>query len=190
MPAALMLFHNFIICTPMIFLPSVPLRFFRVFQVTTALVLGLVLWLFPFSSPAFADEGARATLSNASSHNLGLFARYKKMPLDQDPVFYVLAPGHTTDDDYDVLALYVPANVSVIWPGDGSPRLSRTAEALPLPAGKELEVSDALSDEPTPLAYSLSLPASPRGQSVLSSAVLPNFDQTALDSEAETAPLD
>jgi hypothetical protein len=92
---------------------------------------------------SIARSDDRAQLTNKTTHNLGLFARYKKAPIDSPPEFYVLAPGHQSDDDYDFVALLVPQGVSLAWAETGAeaassrgPRLIRVLE------GQALSVRD------------------------------------------------
>jgi len=134
-----------------------------------------------------ASSDDRAQLSNRSTHNLGLFARFKKDPADQPPSFSVLAPGHSSDDDFDLVALLIPAGVSLSWPEGGeaaasssSPRVVRVLE------GQQLEVSDAAA----PLTYQLSQPPFQLLSRWDPQPALPDLSQAALDLEPESAPLD
>lgn len=141
---------------------------------------------------AIASANDRATISNASAHNLGIFARYKKEPAEQPASFYVLGPGHQSDDDYEVLALYVPPQIDLSWgeqagqPGVSSPRVVRV---LP---GEELEVAEG--GEATAAAeltsYQLSLPAFALETQDVQLASIPRLSQDDLDAQAETAPVD
>lgn len=134
-----------------------------------------------------ARSDDRAQLSNRSTHNLGLFARFKKDPADQPPSFSVLAPGHSSDDDFDLVALLIPAGVSLSWPEGGEavasssgPRVVRVLE------GQQLEVSDPAA----PLTYQLSQPPFQLLSRWDPQPVLPDMSQAALDLEPETAPVD
>ena len=88
---------------------------------------------------SIARSDDRAQLTNKTTHNLGLYARYKKEPIDSAPQFYVLAPGHQSDDDFDFVALLVPQGVSLAWGDKGfevassnGPRLIRILEGQAL----------------------------------------------------------
>lgn len=140
---------------------------------------------------AVAASDDRAQLSNASSHNVGVFARYKKDPADSAATFYVLGPGHQTDDDYEVVALLVPPQVGLNW-GEAtavaavsSPRLARILE------GEQLELSDPANAQPDgPTAYHLTLPTFTVTSSLATVAEVPALSQAELDLAPETAPLD
>ena len=136
---------------------------------------------------AIADSNDRATVSNGSTHNLGLFARYKKEPADQPASFYVLAPGHDSDDDYEVIALYVPAQVGLAWEGAAAPAPASSPRLLRVLPGEQLAVSDPATDA---LAYQLNLPAFAIDTQNAEVAALPSFNQEQLDAELETAPVD
>lgn len=141
---------------------------------------------------AIASSDDRAQLSNQTSHNLGVFARYKKDLPDTPAQFYVLGPGHQTDDDYDVLGLLVPPQVSLGWAdaaeirSDGFPRVVRVLEGEQL-AVSEPAITDASADA---LTYQLSLPAFSVETSLASITELPAMAQEQLDQGLETAPLD
>jgi len=146
---------------------------------------------------AVADANDRATVFNNSSHNLGLFARSKKESVDQPARFYVLGPGHETDDDFEAVAVYLPAGVTLSWQG-GQPvagsALERVVRLLP---GEALEVSDGDSGPGSETAtnsfgirFELSLPAFALETQAVDLAALPGLSQQQLDAELETAPLD
>lgn len=88
---------------------------------------------------AIAASDDRAQIHNFSHHNVGIFARYKKEPLSTPATFYVLGPGHETDDDFELVGLYVPAGVKLEW-GEGGgaaasnagPRIARVLEGQPV----------------------------------------------------------
>ena len=157
----------------------------------------------------------RAQLRNRTSHNLGLCARFKKDPADKPPSFYVLAPGHSSDDDFDQVALLIPAGVSLGW-GEGGeaaaistgPRVDRVLE------GQQLAVREAAPVAEGPAAAAQGAAATPAaasgGKAVAVAPVsyqlsqppfqvlarwepqltLPELSQVALDQERETAPVD
>lgn len=140
---------------------------------------------------AIANANDRATISNSSAHNLGIFARYKKEPADQPASFYVLGPGHQSDDDYEALALYVPPQIDLSWgeqagqPGVPSPRVVRV---LP---GEELEVAEGVEATVAEFTtYQLSLPAFALETQDAQLASIPRLSQEDLDAQAETAPVD
>jgi hypothetical protein len=148
-----------------------------------------------------ARSDDRAQLRNRTSHNLGLYARSKKVPSDHPPSFYVLAPGHSSDDDCDLVALLIPAGVSLGW-GEGGeaaaistgPRVVRVLE------GQQLAVTEAAPAAEGPAAaaqaaagsvtYQLSQPPFQLLTRWDSQPTLPELSQVALDQERETAPVD
>jgi hypothetical protein len=104
-----------------------------------ALLLGALLCL-SLAAPARAD--GRAQLRNDSSHNVGVFLHFKKDPPERPAPFAVLAPGHETDDDFDLVGLYLPADVALSWPaGDepatAAPRLARVPDGQQLRRGQK-----------------------------------------------------
>jgi hypothetical protein len=166
---------------------------------------------------AIAASSDRSQVSNNSSHQIGLFARYKKADPQQQAEFYVLAPGHQTDDDFEALALLVPPGVGLDWTSNrlaAEPRSARLVAILP---GEQLVISDP---EPSPgaqvqapgqptgqpvsevngqprlnaadqtLTYQLNLPPFQVTRQLESVASLPALDQAELDAAPETAPLD
>lgn len=139
---------------------------------------------------AIADSNDRATISNNSQHNLGFFARYKKELSDQSASFYVLAPGHDSDDDYEVVAFYLPPQVSLDWQGSStsataSPRLVRVL------SGESLTITDLPDQvESTQVTYQLSLPAFSVDTRNSDVAQVPDLGQDQLDALPETAPVD
>lgn len=141
---------------------------------------------------AITTSDDRAQLNNQSSHNLGIFARYNKDPADAPAQFYVLAPGHTTDDDYELLGLLIPPQVVLAWGESGSIETSKASRVMPILEGEQLKVSDpATADSSTTVvAYELSLPAYSLDTSLAGAGTLPELSQSQLDQEAETAPLD
>ncbi len=114
---------------------------------------------------AVASSSDRAQVSNKSSHSVGVFARYKKLPATQPASFYVLGPGHKTDDDFELVGVYVPADVSLGWGSGGvkagsSPRVARILE------GQQLKISDPVLEvsQPevtAPAATAAATPAAP-----------------------------
>jgi hypothetical protein len=140
---------------------------------------------------AVAASGDRAQITNGTSHNLGVFARYKKEPIGNPASFYVLAPGHQTDDDYELVALLVPPEVSLTWGEaeqlDGAPtaRLARILE------GEQLDITDPAAAVPEAgSGYRLSLPAFTVYSTLDLVAEVPSLSQLDLDQAIETAPLD
>lgn len=141
---------------------------------------------------AIAASDDRAQLSNQTSHNIGVFARYKKDVPDTPGQFYVLGPGHQTDDDYDVIGLLVPSQVTLTWGDAGESRSASVSRVLRVLEGEQLEVSEPASADPSADAviYQLSLPAFSVETSLASIAALPAMTQEQLDQGLETAPLD
>lgn len=158
-----------------------------------ALLLGALLCL-SLAAPARAD--GRAQLRNDSSHNVGVFLHFKKDPPERLAPFVVLAPGHETDDDFNLVGLYLPADVALNWeaggaPASAAPRLAR------VPDGQQLLLSDPIADAAEPVAaepaYRLNLPLADlldgRAAAALT-AELPALSQADLDAQPESAPTD
>lgn len=140
---------------------------------------------------AVASSTDRAQISNGSSHNLGVFARYKKDLPTQAASFYVLGPGHQTDDDYEIVGLYVPSDVRLVWGASNGTSATAAARVARVLEGEQLTVGDLVDDrEPESVAYQLSLPAFAVETQLASVDPLPSFSQAQLDLELETAPLD
>lgn len=140
---------------------------------------------------AVATSDDRAQLSNFSTHNIGVFARYKKDPAGTSASFYILSPNHQTDDDYELVALLVPPQVSLAWgdagkvSADQKPRLARILD------GEQLELSDPTDAQPEgPTTYVLNLPAFTVTNTLAEVAEVPALSQAELDLAPETAPLD
>lgn len=159
-----------------------------------SLLLACLLCL-GLAAPARAD--GRAQLRNDSSHNVGVFLHFKKDPADTPATFAVLAPGHETDDDFDLVALYLPAAVALSWEAGGAeaaaaPRIARIA------AGQQLRLSDPAENPPAAAAqdntpYLLNLPQQDLLDAQAASgliAELPSLTQAELDAQPETAPTD
>jgi hypothetical protein len=141
---------------------------------------------------ALASSDDRAQVSNESSHQLGIFARYKKDAADSEAQFFVLGAGHETDDDYDIIGVYVPAQVGLIWSDGGSAKSTQTARVLTVLDGEQLSISDPPGDASTDQSvnYALSLPAFNVGTSSASITTIPQLSQAELDETPESAPLD
>ena len=161
-----------------------------------------------------ARSDDRAQLRNRSGHNLGLFARHKKDPADQPPGFYVLAPGHSTDDDVELVALLIPSGVALSWGEAGeSAAISPGPRVVRVLAGQQLAVRDpqAAAEAGAAQQPAAATPAPPAGSKPAAPAPttyqlsqppfqvlarwqpqpsLPELSQLALDQEPETAPLD
>lgn len=149
---------------------------------------------------AIADSNDRATVSNDTSHSLGIYARYKKQPVDQPASFYVLAPGHSSDDDYEAVALYLPAGVALAWEGKGAVVAGNSPRVVKLLPGEELQVSEQVSEQSSAdgldgpandqVTYQLSLPAFAIESQTSDLVARPVFSQQELDAQPESAPLD
>lgn len=126
------------------------------------------------------------TVENNSSHSLGVFVRAKRQSADQPANFVVLAPGHETDDDFATIALFVPANVPLSWPGRLPETGSTLARVVPLLPGEALQVNDP----ETSTGYLLNLPAFTLEGESADLGALPAFNQQELDAQPETAPVD
>jgi hypothetical protein len=158
-----------------------------------ALLLGTLLCL-SLAAPARAD--GRAQLRNDSSHNVGVFLHFKKDPPDSPAPVAVLAPGHETDDDFDLVGLYLPADVALNWDAGGSPASAAPRLALVLD-GQQLRLSDPITDPAEPAvaepAYRLNLPLADLLDDKAASSLtaeLPTLSQADLDAQPESAPTD
>lgn len=135
---------------------------------------------------AIADSTDHPTIDNASSHQLGVIIRNPNKNSPEPTVFTVLAAGHQTDDDADSLALYIPANVPLRWPGQFDDSISSLARVIRLLPGENLRVTDSqpgaglLLDLPP---YSLDTDFADLGD-------LPFFNQKEIDALPESAPVD
>jgi hypothetical protein len=136
---------------------------------------------------ALADSTDRPTVENATTHNLGVFVRAKRQAADQPAPFAVLASGDETDDDFETVALFIPANVPVRWDGREPDSGSTPARVVRLLPGEELRVSDA---EGPKGGYALSLPAFALETEASDLAALPSLNQAELDAQPATAPVD
>jgi hypothetical protein len=142
-------------------------------------------------SQAVATSSDRAQLTNASSHNVGVFARYKKEPADAAASFYVLAPGHATDDDYALIALLLPPQVGVSWGDQGNIAAASTPRLLPILEGEQLNLSDpTTAGADGAVTYQLNLPGFGVDRTLAGISELPDLNQSELDQQPETAPLD
>ena len=154
---------------------------------------------------AIGRSDSRAQLRNDSTHNIGLFLRFKKAAPDAAVALQILGPAQETDDDYAVVGLYVPAGVALTWdlerqpPGGVAaapgPRVARVLE------GQRLRLADAPTDatpegtppQDTALGYSLNLPLfallEPGAAKALATEV-PSLSQGDLDARRPDAPTD
>lgn len=135
---------------------------------------------------AIAGSDDRPTVENSTSHNLGVFVRSKRQRSDQPTTFVVLGASHETDDDFESLALYIPANVALSWPGrqsEPAPTFARVALLVP---GQALQVSESESSS----GYQLNLPVFALERESADLGALPAFSQEELDAQPETAPVD
>jgi hypothetical protein len=135
---------------------------------------------------AIASSNDRPTVENNTSHSLGVFVRSKRQNTDQPATFVVLGPGHETDDDFASLALFIPANVPVSWPGRQPETGTTPARVVPLLPGEALEVNDT----ETRTGYQFNLPAFALESESSELGALPTFSQQELDAQPESAPID
>jgi hypothetical protein len=135
---------------------------------------------------AIPDTSDRPTVDNATTHNLGVFVRGKRQPPEQPATFAVLAPGHGTDDDVETVALFIPANTPLGWPGHPGESGATAARVARLIPGQELRVGDGEGGK----GYALNLPAFAVETEGADLATLPAFSQDELDAQPETAPVD
>lgn len=148
----------------------------------------------------------RAQLRNASSHNIGLFLRYKKDPPEAVASLQVLAPAQDSDDDFELLGIYVPAGVTLQWGQEGQPPSGAAPASGPRVArvltGQQLRLADAPlatapagvgSSQDTDVGYNLNLPIfallEPEAAGTIAAEV-PNLSQAELDAQRANAPTD
>lgn len=152
---------------------------------------------------AIAASDDRSQVRNASRHNLAVLTLSKKALPGTAASLGVLAPGHDSDDDYSVVALVVPPDVSLQWGEAGQAKAEAAGRLLRLPEGAVLRVSDPAqpdpaasgdtsqaSAEPGPVAYALSLPPFALERSLPDGNTAPSLSQAELDAQSESAPLD
>lgn len=135
---------------------------------------------------AIGGSNDRPTVENYTSHNLGVFVRSKRQSTGQPASFVVLGAGSETDDDFESIALFIPANVAVSWPGKPLETGATPARVVRLLPGEELRVSDPESST----GYQLNLPAFALETESTDFGALPSFSQEELDVQPETAPVD
>lgn len=135
---------------------------------------------------AIGDSNDRATIENNTSQNLGVFVRSKRQNSEQPATFVVLGSGSETDDDFETVALFIPANVPVSWPGRQLETATTPARVARLLPGEELRVSDPVEAP----GYQLNLPAFTLETEGADLGALPSFSQEELDAQNETAPVD
>jgi hypothetical protein len=151
---------------------------------------------------AIAASDDRSQVRNTSSHNLGVLTLSKKARPGTAASLGVLAPGHDTDDDFSVVALVVPAGVSLQWGETGQAAAEASGRLLRLPEGAVLRVGDPASDaadgtgdteasgQADPVAYALNLPPFALQASLSDGEEAPALSQADLDAQAESAPVD
>jgi hypothetical protein len=135
---------------------------------------------------AIGAADGRPTVENATTHNLGVFVRGKRQAADQPARFAVLGADHETDDDAETIALFIPADEPLSWPGhpaDSGTTPARVARLLP---GQELRVSEGEGGK----GYRLNLPAFRLETESPDLDNLPALSQADLDAQPETAPVD
>jgi hypothetical protein len=135
---------------------------------------------------AIDDPSNPPTVDNGTTHNLGVFVRGKRQAADQPATFAVLGAGQETDDDVATVALFVPANVTLSWPGHPAESGSTVARVVRLLPGQALSVSDGEGAK----GYQLDLPAFAVDTDSVDLASLPSLNQDDLDAQPETAPVD
>lgn len=135
---------------------------------------------------AIAESTDRATIENASTHQLGVIVHNPTKASPEPATFTVLAAGHQTDDDVETTALYIPANISLRWPGQPDESLSSVARVVRLLPGEDLRVSDTQ----TGTGYFLNLPPFALDTDFADLGRLPSLNQSELDTQPETAPVD
>ena len=70
----------------------------------------------------------RATCTNSTGKNLGVYLKPKKAPATQLPTLYYLGAGRTTDDDFTCTGIYLPAGTQAVF----SPLLAAEELAAPI----------------------------------------------------------
>jgi hypothetical protein len=135
---------------------------------------------------AIDEPGNRPTIENGTTHNLGVFLRSKRQTATQPATFAVLAAGHETDDAVETVALFVPANVPLSWPGHPLESAATPARVVRLLPGQELRVSDVEGAK----GYLFNLPAFSVETNSADLTALPSLSQDDLDTQPETAPVD
>lgn len=148
---------------------------------------------------AIAASDDRSQVINGSRHNLGLFSLSKKAAPGTEPSFGVLAPGHESDDDVSVVALYLPSGVNLQWGEQGRVTATVANRVVSLPEGAQLtvaepspasEASASSTAAPEAVTYTLSLPAFSVKTALADLAELPALGQAELDALPESAPVD
>jgi hypothetical protein len=144
---------------------------------------------------AIGRSDDRAQLRNDSAHNIGLYLRYKKDPPSTPASLSVLGPAQESDDDFELVGLYIPAAVTVQWQQGGQaaadgPRVARVLE------GQRLLLGDGVVDSASPtsgVGYSLNLPIfaflDPKEATTIVAEV-PSLSQADLDGQPANAPTD
>ncbi|MFN9548139.1 MAG: hypothetical protein ACK6AD_13930 [Cyanobacteriota bacterium] len=135
---------------------------------------------------AIDDPRQQPTVDNATAHNLGVFVRAKRQAPEQPATFAVLAAGHQTDDDVETVALFLPANVTVSWPGRPAESGATPARVVRLLPGQALRVRQAEGGT----GYLLDLPAFSLETDSAELTALPSLRQEDIDTQPETAPVD
>ncbi|MFM7265607.1 MAG: hypothetical protein ACKOZW_08495 [Cyanobium sp.] len=155
---------------------------------------------------AIARSDDRAQLRNDSTHNIGLFLRYKKDPPGAKAALQILGPSQEIDDDFELVGLYVPAGVTLAWDQDRQPPGGAAAAPGPRVArvleGQRLHLADVPAAPETPdaktlpdaaVGYSLNLPIFALlepGAAAALVADIPNLSQVELDGQRPNAPTD
>jgi hypothetical protein len=135
---------------------------------------------------AIGPAAEQPTVDNATTHNVGVFVRGKRQAPDQPVPFAVLAAGHETDDDAETVALLIPANEPLSWPGHPAENGVPSPRVVRLLPGQELSVRDGEGGK----GYQLNLPAFRVETESPDLAPLPTLSQVDLDAQPETAPVD
>ena len=135
---------------------------------------------------AIGTSTDRPTVENNTSHNLGVFVRSKRQSAAQPATFVVLGAGNETDDDFESVALFIPANVPVSWPGKPAEKGATPARVARLLPGQELRVSDPVDTT----GYQLNLPAFALDTESADLGALPSLSQEDLDAQPENVPVD
>lgn len=154
---------------------------------------------------AIAASDDRAQILNATHHSIGVFARYKKELPSTPATFYLLGPGHETNDDFELVGLYVPAGVALAWgDGGGGAAITAGARIAPVLDGQTVCLTDPVAPASS-AAASLTVQANQTPEAVTSAlnlpvfsldtrregvATLPALSQVELDRHPETALLD
>lgn len=127
----------------------------------------------------------RATCTNTTGKNLGVYLKPKKAPTAQPGTLYYLGDSETTDDDFTCIGVYLPATAQVAFsPVEAAQELTEPI-ALKIVQGTQLV---ATADSKTGV-ISLNAPAQVIKAGELNWSI-PTLAQADLDAQKPNAPKD